>query len=181
VSAATGVDVERVPRGRDGCSIPTHALPLDRLALAFARFGSGQGLSPAHAAAAARLRRAVAAAPFMVGGSGRFDTEVMQALGARVFCKVGAEAVYTAALPELGWGVALKIDDGNTARAAEVVMAALLQAALALPAEAAPADPAAAVLARWAEQPQANWRGLRVGRLGVAEALRHALGRLPRA
>ena len=47
------------------------------------------------------------------------------ALGERVFCKVGAEGVYCAALPERGLGVAIKIDDGNNARAAEVAMAAV--------------------------------------------------------
>jgi hypothetical protein len=36
----------------------------------------------------------------MVAGTGRFDTRVMQHLGERVFCKVGAEGVYCAALPE---------------------------------------------------------------------------------
>ena len=48
----------------------------------------------------------------------------MQRLGERVFCKVGAEGVYCAALPEHGLGIAIKIDDGNNARAAEVAMAA---------------------------------------------------------
>ncbi len=76
------------------------------------------GLAPEQAHAAPRLRAAVAAAPFMVAGSGRFDTRVMERLGARVFCKVGAEGVYCAALPELGLGVAIKMDDGNNARAA---------------------------------------------------------------
>ena len=80
-----------------------------------------------HARAAARLRAAVAAQPFMVAGHGRFDTRVMERLGERVFCKVGAEAVFCAALPERGLGVAIKIDDGNNARAAEVVMAALIE------------------------------------------------------
>ena len=58
-----------------------------------------------------------------VGGSARFDTRVMQRLGERVFCKVGAEGVYCAALPDQGLGVAIKMDDGNTARAAEAAMA----------------------------------------------------------
>jgi RecG-like helicase len=53
----------------------------------------------------------------------------MERLGARVFCKVGAEGMYCAALPELGLGVAIKMDDGNNARAAEVVLAAVVQAA----------------------------------------------------
>ncbi|MFM2120502.1 MAG: hypothetical protein RL722_1970, partial [Pseudomonadota bacterium] len=176
VSAATGVDVERQPRGRDGCSIPTHALPLTALARGFARFGTGLGLSPGHAAAAARLRQAVAASPWHVAGTGRFDTRVMQALGERIFCKVGAEAVYCAALPERGWGVAIKMEDGNTARAVEVVMAAVIQAALGL--EEGGGAAAADLIASLVDQPLANWRGLPVGRLSAAAGLRQALAPL---
>ena len=40
----------------DGCSVPTWAIALDNLARGFAKFGAGQGLAPARAAAA-RLRR----------------------------------------------------------------------------------------------------------------------------
>jgi L-asparaginase II len=171
MSAATDVDVEKAPRGRDGCSIPTYALPLRNLALGFARFGSGVGLSPSHAAAAARLRRAVAAEPFMVAGSGRFDTRVMVALGERVFCKVGAEGVYCAALPERGWGVAIKVDDGNNARAVEVAMAAVLQAALDLGSGDEAVRPtegsADALIGSLVDQPMVNWRGLPVGRLAA--------------
>ena len=68
----------------------------------------------------------------MVAGHGRFDTRVIERLGERVFCKVGAEAVYCAALPQAGLGVALKIDDGNNARAAEVAMAAAIEQLLPL-------------------------------------------------
>src|SRR4051812_36044382 len=128
LQASTSYDLSQTPRGTDGCSIPTYAVPLRQLALAFARVGSGVGLSDAHARAARRLRKAVAAAPMLVAGTGRFDTRVMERLGERVFCKVGAEGVYCAALPERGLGVAIKIDDGNTARAAEVVMAAAIEA-----------------------------------------------------
>lgn len=161
LSATTGVDVERAPRGIDGCSIPTFALPLRALALAFARAGTGHGLSPAHAQAARRLRQAVANAPFMVGGTDRFDTRVMQAFGERLFCKIGAEGVYCAALPELGLGVALKIDDG-AARAAEAAMAAVAQALLGTEDE---------VLRGYSHLVLRNWRGLEVGSLRPASAL----------
>ncbi|MEP6505739.1 MAG: asparaginase, partial [Betaproteobacteria bacterium] len=90
LEAATGTRLANAPRGTDGCSIPTFAIPLRALALAFARFGTGIGLAPDHSRAAARLRRAVAAAPFMVAGSERLDTALMQHFGERVFCKVGA-------------------------------------------------------------------------------------------
>ncbi len=166
LQAVTGADLARAPQGIDGCSIPTFAIPLRQLAQAFARIGSGVGLSADHARAAQRLRAAVAAAPFMVAGTGRFDTRVMERLGARVFCKVGAEGVYCAALPERGLGVAIKIDDGNNARACEVAMAAVIEACVTLDA----AD--AAFMRGMSEVTLRNWNGLEVGRLDAAMELR---------
>jgi len=167
VAAVTGCELSRTPRGIDGCSIPTYAIALRQLAHGFARAGSGIGLSAGRAAAAARLRRAVAKAPFMVGGTARFDTRVMQALGERVFCKVGAEGMYCAALHEAGLGVAIKVDDGNTSRACEVAMAALIEALLPLP-----NDTDRALLASLSNVTLRNWRGLEVGRLAAHESLR---------
>ena len=173
LQAATGCDLARAPMGIDGCSIPTYGIPLQALALGFARVASGQGLSPSHARAAARLRRAIAAEPFMVAGSGRLDTRLMAHFGERLCCKVGAEGVYCAALPERGWGLAIKVDDGTSARAAEVVLATLLQRLLPRDdADAAVLDPCATVTLR-------NWRGTEVGQLRAAEALLALRARLP--
>jgi L-asparaginase II len=166
LQAATGFDLTQAARGTDGCSIPTYAIPLRHLAHAFARVATGIGLSQGHARAARRLREAVARAPQMVAGTGRFDSRVMARLGERVFCKVGAEGVYCAALPEVGLGVALKMDDGNTARAAEVVMAAVIEAHLALEGEDA------ALLRSLSRVEMRNWNGLEVGTLQAAEILR---------
>jgi L-asparaginase II len=165
LQASTGCDLTQAARGTDGCSIPTYAIPLQHLAHAFARVATGVGLSPGRAQAARRLRSAVAAAPEMVAGTGRFDSRVMAQLGERVFCKVGAEGVYCAALPELGLGVALKMDDGNTARAAEVVMAALIQRLLPLQGEDA------TLIGSLARLEMRNWNGIHVGTLQAAQAL----------
>ena len=166
LQAATGHDLAHTPQGIDGCSIPAFAVPLRNLALAFARVGTGTGLSAGHAAAAKRLRAAVAKAPFMVAGTGRFDTRVMERLGARVFCKVGAEGVYCAALPERGLGVAIKVDDGNNARAAEVAMAAVIEAFVALD------DGETTFMRSLSDVPLKNWNGIEVGRLIATPALR---------
>ena len=165
LQASTGFDLTATARGTDGCSIPTYAIPLRHLARAFARVGTGTGLSSSHAQAAKRLRAAVAKAPYMVAGSGRFDTRVMQQLGERVFCKVGAEGVFCAALPQRGLGVAIKIDDGNNARAAEVVMAAVIEAFVALD------DGEAALMHSLSRPALKNWNGIDVGGLRPAEAL----------
>jgi L-asparaginase II len=172
VESTTGCHLADAPVGTDGCSMPTFGIPLQRLAHAFARIATGHGLSPGRAAAAKRLRAAVAAAPFMVGGSGRLDTRVMERFGERVFCKVGAEGMYCAALPEAGWGLALKMDDGNNARACEVAVAALFEA-LGL----ARHEPERALLAELSNVTLRNWRGLDVGRLAAEPELRRTLPR----
>ncbi|UFN47630.1 asparaginase [Roseomonas sp. OT10] len=158
LSEVTGARLDETNRGIDGCSIPTYAMPLRAVALGFARIGTGEGLHPDRADAARQLRRAVAEHPFLVAGTRRFDTVVMEALGERAFLKVGAEGVYTAALPELGLGVALKCDDGAK-RGAEALMAALLLRLLPL------SDAEAAVVRPLAEPVLKNWNGLEVGRV----------------
>jgi L-asparaginase II len=170
VESTTGCRLAEAPMGTDGCSIPTFGIALTNLAHAFARVATGQGLTPGRAAAAKRLRAAVAAAPFMVGGSGRLDTRVMALFGERVFCKVGAEGMYCAALPETGWGLALKMDDGNNARACEVAVAALFEA-LGL----ARTEAERALLAELSNVSLRNWRGTEVGRLAAQPELRRTL------
>jgi L-asparaginase II len=158
-TTSTKLDAEH--RAVDGCSIPTYAIPLQSLALAFARFGCGVGLSADRAAAALRLRRAVAAHPFMVAGTDRFDTKLMGALGTSVFSKTGAEGVFCAALPELGLGLAVKCRDG-AGRAAEVATATLIHRFL------KPQLPEFNALMR----PELhNWNGIKVGELRPAAAL----------
>ena len=169
LQAASGVDLARAPVGTDGCSIPTYGVPLQALALAFARVATGNGLRAGHARAARRLRQAVARAPFFVAGSGRFDSRVMQRLGERVFCKVGAEGVYCAALPEAGLGVAIKMDDGNTARAAEVVMAAVISARVRLD------DAERGFIHGLRSLTLRNWNGIHVGDLQASPPLLAAL------
>jgi L-asparaginase II len=151
--------------GVDGCSVPTWSLPLSALARGFARLGTGKGLATTRADAAARLLCACFASPVLVAGEGRFDTIAMRALAPDLFVKGGAEGVHCAALPGLGLGVALKVDDGakrGVERALSEVLAALLP-------EARPA------LADQLEGDLLNWRGISVGRIVASPALLRAL------
>jgi L-asparaginase II len=158
IESLTGVGLGPDVCGTDGCSIPTWAVPLNRLAHAFAKFGTGRGLAPERAKAAARLRAACAAQPYFVAGTGRFCTEIMKLFGARVLVKTGAEGVYCAALPEQGIGIALKCDDGAT-RAAEVATAAMIARFLPL------SDEERVALARFMQPTLRNWNGIEVGGL----------------
>jgi L-asparaginase II len=160
----TGVAIPDERRAIDGCAVPTWALPLAGLARAFARFGTGRGLAAGRAAAAARLRRACAAKPWFVAGSGRFCTELMAHFGERVFVKTGAEGVFCGALPEQGLGIAVKCDDGQ-GRAAEAAIAAVIAALLPL------RDTDGDFLARFVRPQLRNWNGAVVGGIRPTELL----------
>lgn len=144
--------------GTDGCSIPTYATPLESFARAFAAFGTGEGLEPLRADAAQRLYDACINEPYMVAGAGRFCTRVMEGFRGRVFVKTGAEGVFCSAVPELGFGIALKCDDGAT-RAAEVMMATVLEALLELN------EDEAALLDDLVNPPVLTRRGIQAGHI----------------
>ena len=154
----TGVGIPDEHRAIDGCSVPTWAIPLKALARGFARFGSGKGMTSGRARAAQRLRRVCAANPWHVAGTGRFCTAVMEQFGERVFVKTGAEGVFCGALPELGLGVAVKVDDG-AARASEVAMAGVIERFLPL------GDKDRAALGRLLHPTLRNWNGIEVGKI----------------
>lgn len=153
--------------GIDGCSLPTYAVPLDKLAIAFARFGAarppvaGAAGDAVRVEAVRRLFDACVRHPEMVAGTNRACTGVMQALGARAFVKTGAEGVFVAALPEKGWGVALKARDGAT-RASEAAIVAVLAEALAL------SERERAGLAPWLRRPVRDRHKRDVGEIRAA-------------
>jgi L-asparaginase II len=121
-----GIDAARAPRGTDGCGIPVIGLPLAAMARGMARMADPRGLPAERAAAATRLLAAMAERPLMVDGTGGFATVVMEVAGAKARIKPGAEGVFCGALPGLGYGVALKIEDG-AGRAAEIAMGGILE------------------------------------------------------
>lgn len=119
------ISLTDVPRGIDGCGIPVAGIALEPLALSFARFASGRGLSIERRNACRQIYRAMVSEPIMVAGTGRWCTRAMQAGKGLFIVKTGAEGVFCGAVPETGIGIALKIDDGAS-RASECFMGAVL-------------------------------------------------------
>lgn len=154
--------------GIDGCAAPNYAIPLANLARGMARLADTSHLSPARAAAAKRIVAAWKAHPLLVSGTGRACADLIQASRGRAVVKTGAEAVFMAALPDQGLGIALKVDDGGT-RAAETVMAKLLTLL-------GVADEASPQIAKHINPPIKNWRGDVVGERRTTAAL----AKLPR-
>jgi L-asparaginase II len=147
--------------GTDGCSIPTYAVPLQSLARGFARFVTGVELKAQRAEAARRIYEAAIAEPFLVAGTGRFDTEVMTMLKGAALVKAGAEGVFCAGIAGLGLGVVVKCDDG-AGRAAEAMLAAVLARLMREHADA---------FSRWMHAPVVTRRGAKAGEVrAVASA-----------
>lgn len=157
LESMTGLELGAAPRGIDGCGIPVVAIPLGNMALAMARLVDPSDQPDARQAACARIVKAMAADPFMVAGSGRFCTRVMEAVSDRAVIKTGAEGVYCGSLREEGLGIALKVDDGTT-RAAEAAMGAVLRRFGII----------GAAEAGLLDQPITNRAGLRVGEVRPA-------------
>jgi L-asparaginase II len=111
----------------DGCGAPQHALPLTGLARGVLSLLRAEEGTPGRAVA-----DAMRAHSWLVAGTGREDTGLMQAVPG-LLVKGGADGVHVAAVPGRG-AVALKIDDGGD-RARTPVLAAGLRR-LGVPADA---------------------------------------------
>jgi L-asparaginase II len=134
-------DEAEIPTATDGCGVVTFALPLERMAHAFARFE--------HLPEGDRVTNAIRAHPDLVSGPDGADYQLMRG-AAGWFAKGGAEGLLCAGSPN-GIGVALKSEDGAT-RPLGPALAAFLQ-------------PFGIVLPTLATIPVTNSGGDRVGEL----------------
>ncbi len=165
-----GLKPEEIILGTDGCSAPNFALPLYHAAWAWARLADPHDLDEPWATAARRITAAMTAHPEMVGGPGRFDTELMRALGPAVVSKAGAEGYQALGIAAGHWpgatggvGVALKVADGDARNRARGMVALALLRRAGLLSEDIPPN-----LTRWDPNgPVTNWRSRVVGRAQV--------------
>ena len=115
VARASDLDEDELETAVDGCGVVTFALPLERMALAFARLERLDGGD--------RVAAAMRAHPALIRGPDGDDTNIMRAHEGWI-AKGGAEGLMCAAGPR-GLGVAVKIEDGN-GRAVGAAVAAFL-------------------------------------------------------
>ncbi len=164
VAAAAGMAEEELVPAVDGCSVPTFALPLHRLALAFARLAAAPAAcgDQALAAALARVRAAMASHPEMVAGEGLFDTDLGRVTGGRIVGKSGAEGVFAAAVTAPPVGLALKVEDGAARAVAPAAVALLRRLGFLSPSEAE-------ALAPHGRPVVYNHRGLAVGHVAAGD------------
>ncbi|MFC4618936.1 asparaginase [Camelliibacillus cellulosilyticus] len=122
-----------MPLGTDGCGVPAHTTPLNKLALAFARLATPINGQAPHAEALKRISQAMMAHPEMVAGKDRFDTDVMALAHGKIVAKAGAEGVQCVGLVDHGIGIAVKIEDGQHRGTSAVVLDILQKLRIDLP------------------------------------------------
>jgi L-asparaginase II len=164
ISRFSGIQIENIAVGIDGCGVPVFGITVKAMALMYARLVSPPvEFDEKTRSACARIVSAMTTYPELVGGSSaRLDTEIMRAAKGRLVSKVGAEGVYTVGvLPCEDWprglGVALKIEDGDDHRARPTVVIESLRQLGIL------ADQSLEAVSRYAFFPVRNRRGDVVG------------------
>lgn len=100
---AAHASVDELPRGNDGCGVVTFAMPLERMAFAFA--------SLPQLPQADRITTAMRARPELVGGADGPDVLLMQRTDSWV-AKGGAEGLLCAVDLATNTGIVLKAEDG---------------------------------------------------------------------
>ncbi|HEU4997037.1 MAG TPA: asparaginase [Gemmatimonadaceae bacterium] len=129
VAEWSGLSQAEIGQAVDGCGVVEFAMPLEHMARAYsrlARAASERSGVPSRVVGAMRTR------PFLVGGSDRFDSMLIEESDGRLVAKIGAEGVHCVAILDQGVGAAIKVEDGAQ-RAQFPALVRLLQLLDALP------------------------------------------------
>lgn len=109
VAQWSGLDAKEIGKATDGCGVVAYALPLEHMARAWSRLA--RAVDDGHEVAS-RIVHAMRTRPFLVGGTDRFDSVLIEETEGRAVSKIGAEGVHSIAIPEQGVGFAVKVEDG---------------------------------------------------------------------
>ncbi|MEO8911326.1 MAG: asparaginase [Gemmatimonadaceae bacterium] len=149
----TDVPCGKITQAVDGCGVVVFGMTLERMARAYSRFAVAAARGEEFPG---RVVGAMSKHPFLVGGTDRIDSALIDETAGSVVSKVGAEGVHCALLPERGIGIAIKVEDGAQ-RAQVPALLRVLQEMDALPSHLSPR------LAEWMRRPVKNTRGESVG------------------
>jgi L-asparaginase II len=109
VAEWAGIDSREIGQAVDGCGVVEFSLPLQSMARAFARLA---GAIQRGEDTPTRIHHAMRGRPFLVGGSDRFDSILIEETEGRALSKIGAEGVHSVAIPDQGIGFVVKVEDG---------------------------------------------------------------------
>ncbi|MFY0673709.1 MAG: asparaginase [Bacteroidia bacterium] len=153
--------------GEDGCSAPNYATTLYQQAIGYKNLVSNNH-SQVRNLSCKRIVQACLRNPLLVAGRERYCTELIEASKGKVFGKTGADGVYCMSFPDLGFGCAIKIDDGKMGPQYFVAQALINALGIDLKGK----------LYHYISSPVKNWNKHNVGVQGLSNVLINALKNL---
>lgn len=156
--------VEKMVAALDGCSAPIFSVPVYNQALGFKNLVHTEQVAPDLQQACNTILNAISKHPFMVAGTGRYCTDMMNITAPHIIGKTGAEGIFCMAFTKQKLGVCIKIDDGKMLPQYNVAQALIEASGLFTAEQLAP-------LHRYATEEVTNFNKLVTGEIKVAKGL----------
>ena len=108
--------------GTDGCSAPQYAFPINNIATSMVNLTKTIKLKNEYSNATKVILKSINMFPFLIGGTNRFDTNIIKSTKGRIFCKGGAEGVLLFSDFSKKIGGVIKVIDGNNRAIPSIAM-----------------------------------------------------------
>ncbi len=148
----------------DGCSAPIYAIPVYNQALAYMRLANPAFGDTKLREACDRVVHAAREFPFMIAGSGRYCTDLIQTCSDELIGKTGAEGIYSLAFHKDIFGARIKIDDGKMLPQYNVAQKLVERSGLF-------SEEALAPLHHYMEEPLRNFNNWETGSIKVSDSI----------
>lgn len=155
---------EKMEIALDGCSAPIFSVPVYNQALGFKNLVANKHLDETIQNACKIIVEAVSNYPFMVAGTGRYCTDMMNITAPKIIGKTGAEGIFCMTFTEQQLGVCIKIDDGKMLPQYNVAQALVEASGMFTKEQLSP-------LHRYAEDELKNFNKLVTGKIEVNKEL----------
>lgn len=114
VAKMTEYPKEKIYLGIDGCGVPVFGLPIKNMSFAYTRRVNWELLFSEYQQAVKRIFLSMIKYPDIVGGTDRFDTDLMRVSEGKLLAKSGADGVFCIGVRnENGMGITIKMESGN--------------------------------------------------------------------
>jgi len=114
IAEITGYPKKEIYLGIDNCGVPVFGLPIKNMSYAYTRIANWELLPLEYQQAAKRIVTSMIKYPDIVGGTNRFDTDLMRISEGKLLAKSGADGVFCIGVRnENGMGITIKMESGN--------------------------------------------------------------------
>jgi len=114
IAKVTGYPKKEIYLGIDNCGVPVFGLPIKNMSYAYTRIANWELLPLEYQQSAKRIFLSMIKYPEIVGGTDRFDTDLIRISEGKLLAKSGADGVFCIGVRnENGIGITVKMESGN--------------------------------------------------------------------